>query len=38
VNLQSIGLLFDVTNEDSMLLPAAKPVSLRSAREPGRRR
>jgi uncharacterized protein YlxW (UPF0749 family) len=38
VNLQSIGLLFDVTNEDSMLLPAAKPVSLRSAHEPGRRR
>jgi uncharacterized protein YlxW (UPF0749 family) len=38
VNLQSIGLTFDITIEDSMVLPAAKPVSLRSAREPGRRR
>jgi uncharacterized protein YlxW (UPF0749 family) len=37
-NLQSIGLLFDVTTEDDMLLPAAKPVSLRSAHDAGRRR
>ena len=33
VTLQSIGLQFDVTPRDSLRLPAAKPVTLRSARE-----
>lgn len=32
VTLQSIGLQFEIDTEDTMLLPAAKPVSLRSAR------
>lgn len=31
--LQSIGLQFEIDTEEAMLLPAAKPVSLRSARE-----
>jgi len=35
--LKSLGLVFDVQPKESMVLPAAKPVSLRSAREPGRR-
>lgn len=38
VTLQSIGLQFEIETEDTMVLPAAKPVSLRSAREPERRR
>ena len=31
--LQSIGLQFDTETEDTMVLPAAKAVTLRSARE-----
>jgi uncharacterized protein YlxW (UPF0749 family) len=38
VTLQSIGLQFEIETEDAMLLPAAKPVSLRSARERESRR
>ena len=33
VTLQSIGLQFEIDTEEAMLLPAARPVSLRSARE-----
>jgi uncharacterized protein YlxW (UPF0749 family) len=33
VTLQSIGLQFEIETEDTMVLPAAKPVSLRWARE-----
>ena len=37
VTLQSsFGLRFDITNEESMKLPAAKPASLRWARQPER--
>ena len=37
VTLQSsFGLRFDITNEDSMTLPAARPASLRWAHEPER--
>jgi uncharacterized protein YlxW (UPF0749 family) len=37
VTLQSsFGLRFDITNEDSMTLPAAKPASLRWAHRPER--
>lgn len=36
--LQSIGLLFDIETEETMVLPAAKAVSLRSARERESRR
>jgi uncharacterized protein YlxW (UPF0749 family) len=34
----SFGLKFDVTSEDSMTLPAARPFSLRYARQPERLR
>jgi len=37
LTLQSIGLQFVVEPEDSMVLPPAKSVTLRSARESGRR-
>ncbi len=35
--LQSFGLLFDVTTKDTMLLPAAKRTTLRTARVPAAR-
>ena len=38
VTLQSIGLQFEIETEDTMVLPAARPVSLRSARERESRR
>ena len=38
VTLQSIGLQFEIETEDTMVLPAAKPVILRSARERESRR